>query len=202
MKVFAQIICFLPTFLLLFLAFTSVTSSTQLTQDFKDFMNYKEEDTALLETINGDMDDANDSDLADIQYVFNVLAQVEVERKKLMMKNRDISAQFMLSIPLSLLGSVLWGVGKTLLKNKFCPKNASNYMPGPGPAPYYNDVEGEKTAENDAKALNQLKVLFGALKEIEAKIMRDDIADSENAKAQILDWIMKKIGGVVKKFIC
>ena len=59
----------------------------------------------------------------------------------------------------------------------------------------------------DSKALNQLKVLFGLLKVVEARVamMQDDIADSkQDAKAETWykKWISKAIGGTVKKFLC
>ena len=67
----------------------------------------------------------DDVDLSEVQGVFNVLAQVEIheiESNTLLMKQTDASAQ-VFSFVLPLLGNVLWDVGKTLLKNKLCPKN-------------------------------------------------------------------------------
>ena len=70
---------------------------------------------------------------------------------------------------------------------------------------------------NDAdsnKVVNQLEVLFGLLKEVEAKIamMQDDIADSKQdakakawwkkAKQSITKLAIKTIGTTVKKFLC
>ena len=71
MKIFT-VICFLLPVLTLISA-----SSSPSAQDFKDFSNYDEEN-AIVE-INENMDDANNGDLADIQGLFNVLAQVDLK---------------------------------------------------------------------------------------------------------------------------
>ena len=206
MKVFA-IICFL----LPVLAFISATSSSSTQECLTDYLSYKE-GKALLQT-NENIDNAwpNDVDLADIQGIFNAIAQVEMEGNKLLMKDStDASAQLFGTI-LSLLanaGNALWGVGKTLLKKKYCPKNRS-YKPD---MPVYGDMD-EKSwpEENDSnlKALNVLKVLFGVLKEVEAKMsmMQDDAADSKHAKAEAWwkkakQWINNAVGGTVKRFLC
>ena len=186
------------------LAFTSATSSLTA-QDFKDSLNYNEEN-AFAET-NENMEDTSDGDFADIQCLFNVLAQTEEEQNKLT-KDTDASAQFVTA----LLGKALWGVGKKLLKRKFCPKRDQTYEAAAVLA-YYNDDKDEKAVENDVKALNQLKVLFGALKEVEAKMMKEDTAVSdsrgEDAKAdpeawwkKAKGWIKNAIGGIIRKFLC
>ena len=185
MKIFA-IICFL----LPILGFVSAASSLSA-QDSKDLWNYME-DNALLATNENRDHSTDDVDLSDVQGVFNVLAQVEIESNNLLMKETDASAQ--------IFGNILWDVGKTLLKKKLCPKYRSYY--GLDSA---NVLHSWKDA--DSKALNQLKVLFGLLKEVEARVamMQDDVADSkQDAKAETWykKWISKAIGGTVKKFLC
>ena len=200
MKVFAIIFFLLPV-----LAFTSATSSSSTQDCLTDYLSYKD-GKALVET-NENIDNANDVDLADIQGIFNAIALVEMERNKLLMKDStDASAQLFSTI-LSLLGNVGWNVGKTFLKKKYCPKNRNYYDPY---MPVYGTM-GEKSwpeENHDAnlKALNQLKVLFGVLKEVEAK-MQDDAADGKHAKAKVWwkkakQWINNTVGGTVKRFLC
>ena len=191
MKILAVVCLLLPV-----LAFTATSSlSTQ------EFFNNK----ALLET-NKNMDDINDGDLADIQGAFNVLAQVEVERKKLM-KDTDVSAQFLFGAPSLLLklftsvGKSLWGVGKKFLRRRFCPRNLSYEA---NMLAYYGD-KGDEAVGNDAKALDQLKALFAALKEVDANTVHSD--DMDHAKAKVWwkkakQWIKNKIAGVTRKFLC
>ena len=202
-KVFA-IICFLLPVL--------ATSSSSKQICLTDYLSYKE-GKALLET-NENIDNTwpNNVDLTDIQGIFNAIAQVEMERNKLLMKDStDASAQLFGTI-LSLLanaGNVLWGVGKTFLKKKYCPKIRS-YKPDMRPV--YGDMDEKPwPEENDSnlKALNVLKVLFGVLKEVEAKIsmMQDDAADGKHAKAEAWwkkakQWINNAVGGTVKRFLC
>ena len=188
------------SFLLPILAVVSVTSSLSA-QDLKDLSNYIEENALLATNENRDHS-TDDVDLSDVQGVFNVLAQVEIESNKLLVKETDASAQIFSAI-LPLLGNVLWDVGKNILKNNLCPKNRS----------YGSDSTKVLHSWNDAdsnKVLNQLKVLFGLLKEVEAKIamMQDDITDSkQDAKAKA-QWkiakqsITQTIGTTVKKFLC
>ena len=120
------------------------------------------------------------------------------------MKDTDASAQFVFGVR-ALLGKALWGVGKTLLKRNLVQNiehmRKLHY--------YYEDDKEEKAIENDAKALNQLKALFGALKEVEAKILQEniDVAGSKDAKAEAWWkkakwWIKNAIEGVIRKFLC
>ena len=195
MKIFA-IICFL----LPILAVVSATSSLSA-QDLKDFLNYIEENALLATNENRDHS-TDDVDLSDVQGVFNVLAQVEIESNKLSMKETDASAQIFPSL-LSHLGDVLSSVGKDILKNTVCPKNRSYGMDSTKVLHSWNDADSNK-------ALNQLKVLFGLLKEVEAKIvmMQDDITDGkQDAKAKA-QWkiakqsITETIGTTVKNSLC
>ena len=117
-------------------------------QDLKDLWNYKE-DNALLATNENRDHSTDDVDLSDVQGVFSVLTQVEIESNNLLMKETDASAQIF-SFALPLLGNVLWDVGKTLLKKKLCPKNRSYGLDSANALRSWNDT--------DSKALNQLKV--------------------------------------------
>ena len=220
MKIFAITCSFL-------LPILDLTFASPSTPDFKDnsYFKYKTKriENALLETsedVNQNTDYA-DGDLADIQGVFNVIAQVEVERIKLM-KDKDASAQVGLAAlgvglnVLSTIGKTLWDVGKHFLKRKFCPRHTGSYefkahaliqeLINEQEIQAFGD-DGKKAEESDREALAQLKVLFHALKEVEAKTMQDSIANDKDANAE--SWwkkakrfITNKIGGITRKFLC
>ena len=107
-----------------------------------------------------------------------------------MIKDTDLSAQFVPGVP-ALVGKALWSVAKILLKRKFCPKHRAYEAA----LLSYKDDKDEKAAENDAKALNQLKALFGALREVEAKIMQEDISMLQVARMLKLKHGGRKLNG-------
>ena len=77
-----------------------------------------DEVTALLESLAGIQDDQeskDDENLATMQSLFKVLAQVEEEKAKLM-DSRSAKAQFLKG-----LGSALWNAGKNYLTDRYCP---------------------------------------------------------------------------------
>ena len=66
-------------------------------------------------------------------------------------------------------------------------------------------IRAKKVVENDAKALDQLKALFAALKEVDANAVRSD--DVDHAKAEewwkkAKQWIKNKVAGVTRKYLC
>ena len=120
----------------------------------------------------GDDDDNDDDDLADIQGIFNVLAQVEMERAK-EMDDKSATAQFW-----KMLGKTLWNAGKGYLKNKYCTEEQEvramlQELIGEQEMP--EDDEDDDEEDSNGVVLAELQTLFNALKKVDAKMMQDGV---------------------------
>ena len=175
----------------------------------KDYFNsLKQQDnedkfTALLQSLDrteDDQEDDDDDDLADIQGVFNVLAQVEMERAK-GLNDKSATAQFW-----GILGNALWKAGKGYLKKKYCTEEQEVR------AMLQDLISEQEIPEDDddddagGDALAELQTLFNALKNVEAKMMQDGMTD-KNAEAEgwwkkVRRWAKKKVKHSTKKYLC
>ena len=151
-----------------------------------------------------DDDDEDDGTVADLQGVFNVLAQVEAEKARVQGDKNMAMAQFWGG-----LGGVLVKAGKGYLKNKYCTEEQEvramlqELIGEQGIEEVEND---EDEGDGDDKASAELQTLFNVLKKIEAKVMQDDTSD-DSAKAQgwfkkLRRWAKKKVKKVAKKYLC
>ena len=151
----------------------------------------------------GDDDSDGDKEMATLQAVFNVLAQVELEKAK--MKRDKATIQL---LGLALKG--LWNVGKHFLKKKYCTEEqkVQAMIQELASEQQMHDEDSDDTEEGaDGKARVEIQSLFNALKVVEAKAMQDSTGDYDHAVVQkwwkkVKRWINKKVGGLTRKFLC
>ena len=179
------IICFLLSTLSLTFAvpaFDFLQSSSSKEQN-------KDEISALLQVLASSEDDqdTDDGTVANLQGMFNMMAQVEAEKARQQHDKNVAMVQFW-----GRLGRGLWNVGKGLLKKKYCTQQGAQ--------------DGENTENGDGTVRAELQTLFNALTKVEAKVMQDDTSD-DNAKAEgwfnkLKHWVGKKAKGLTKKHLC
>ena len=141
--------------------------------------------------------DDGDDDITDLQAVFNVLAQVDIEKAKAMDDKRAM-AQFWKG-----LGSSLWNAGKSYFKNKYCTEEQEmkSILQEVTGQQAMQDKDNEITAEDDDKVKAELQSLFSALKKVEAKMMQD--GENDNVIAE--GWwkkLSRRIKKGAKKYLC
>lgn len=140
---------------------------------------------ALLQTLaNTD----GGEELANLQGVFNVLEQVNIE------KARASDGENAMEQIWGLVGSGLWHVGKHYLKKKYCSEEQE-----------INVVL--QATDRDEEAITELQSIFAALKKAKAKTMLygaiyNNKAKSEGWWKKVRRWAGKKIGGATRKYLC
>ena len=125
------------------------------------------------------------SDLAEVQGVFNILAQVKNEQAK--STGRAVT-QFW-----GLVGSGLLGIGKKILKRKYCEEEQKVVLQE------LMEEQSEADEQMNANDNAKLQNFFDALNKLQAKMVQDNF---QNAAAQ--GWfkrLFKKIGKGLKKFV-
>lgn len=181
-----------------------------------------------LEDQDTDGNDGDDGTVADLQGLFNVLAQVEAEMAHQQQDDKNEAiAQFW-----GWLGSMLWSVGKNFLKRKYCREEEEKLIAmlqeltddeaiaseqDLGMQEAGNDVDDGDIDGDDIEAHSELQSLFNALKKAEMKIqemhMDDTSAGPDTAKAEkakkfkkwwrkVKRWFGKKIRKIVRKYLC
>ena len=195
------IICFLLSTLGLTFAVPAVNflSSSSSKEQNKDKVS------ALLQVLASSEDDqdTDDGTVADLQGVFNMMAQVEMEKAREQQDENVAMVQF-----LGMLGGGLWNVGKGLLKKKYCTEEEEEEVRAllqelieeQGVQDDKDDGDGEE------KVRAELQTLFNALRKVEAKVMQDDTS-GDTAKAEswfkkLKHWVGKKTKGLTRKFLC
>ena len=167
----------------------------------------KDEVSALLQTLvsakddQDSEDDEDDGTVADLQGIFNVMAQIELE-KATQQHNKNVAmAQFWGGI-----GRALWNAGKGYLKRKYCTEEEEMRV-------MLQELVGEQGVQDeqddgndDIKARAELQTLFNALKKVDAKVMQDDSFD-DTVKAEgwwkrARRWARKKIRGATRRYLC
>ena len=192
------------SFLLAFVGLTYATPAWPYSNYYNTGRPHYEKAVALLESLASaqqgqgsesvsNNDDTDDDDIADLQAVFNVLAQVEVE--KAAANGNSVMAQFM-----GTLGGTLWNTAKGYLKNKYCTEEQEvRAMLQELIGDQDEGDDSEDVGEGDDKERAELQMLFNALKMAEAKIMQDKNA----AKAE--GWwkkLRKSIKKKAKQYLC
>ncbi len=130
--------------------------------------------------------------IAEIQGVFNVLAQADIERAKLVgHKNSHALVQFWTGLVKS-----LWSKGKNYLKKKLCCKEQDMKALL---QELTNEEMNETNGKEDEEVRAQLQVLFNALQMVEANAMQDGNSDKEQAFAE---GINDRIKSTIKDFVC
>jgi hypothetical protein len=152
-------------------------------------INIQDDDKPTTEAIpsNEDVDS-----IAEIQGVFNVLAQADMERAKLVgRKNSHALVQFWTGLVKS-----LWSKGKNYLKKKlYCKEQDMKAL-----LQELTDEETDETnGKEDEEVRAQLQVLFNALQMVEANTMQEGNSDKEQAFAE---GINDRIKTTKKDFAC
>ena len=146
-------------------------------------------------------DDEDDGTVANLQGLFNVMAQVEVEKAKQQQDKNVAMVQFWGG-----LGSVLWNAGKGYLKKRYCTEEEEVRAMLQELIGEQEVQDDEDDGDGDDKVRTELQTLFNALKKAEAKVMQDDTSD-DTAKAEgwfkkLKRWAKKKTKGLTKKYLC
>ena len=160
-------------------------------QDFD--ISYQQSQNAVLQ------DDKKD--VADLQGIFNVLAQVKTEEAKAMDADSEATAQLW-----GLIGNIFWDIGTGFLRNKYCSSEEQQMQA------MLQDLAGEQEAskmdvtEKESLALTQLQTLLSALNKVEAKMMHNgatnNVAMSEGQWERFLTSINTGLKKVTKTFLC
>ena len=150
---------------------------------------------AMASTEDDQDSDDDDDTVAELQGVFNVLAQVEVEKTR---QHKDKSmgmAQLW-----GMLGRTLWNVGKRYLKNRHCTEEQGvNAL-----LQELVDEQGMQEVEDDGddKARAELQTLFQALNQVEAKAMQADNAQAERWWRRVTRWVRRKARKLTRRYLC
>ena len=154
--------------------------------------------STFLETLATSQDDQDDDEddegnnLADIQGVFNVLAQVKDEQAK--------STGTALTQLFSLVRRTLLGAGKKFLKKIFCKKGSHNEEKEENALlQELMEAEDDDSGEGGDNELAELQFLFNTVKKLQAKMQEDH---NSSAAQGFFKRILKKIGKRVKKRLC
>ena len=148
-------------------------------------------DKPTTEAIPSNEDD--DDSIAEIQGVFNVLAQADMERAKLAgrINSHHALVQFWTGLVKS-----LWNKGKSYLKKNLCCQEQDLKA-------LLQELTNEEMGANDEANSNddnevraQLQVLFNALQKMEANVM------IEGKKKSLGNTINDKIKSITKEFLC
>ena len=133
--------------------------------------------------------------IAKIQGIFNVLAQVDLESAKVKDSDND-NSQLWKGV-----SKFIWKAGKDFLKNVLCRKEQAIMA-------LLQELTGEvrgnsKSADdesygNEEKVRAQLQTLFNALRMVEANMMQSE----NNAKAEVSERIKKKIEVTAQGLLC
>jgi hypothetical protein len=190
---------------------------------------HKDEVSALLQAISKDQDTLDDGNLgddravADLQGLFNLLAQVDSSVKA--HQQQDNKNNMTMAQLWGRLGSALWRAGKIDLKRRYCTKEEKVIAML---QEVIDDIDGaiaseqgmledvgsdENAGDGDDKARTELQTLFNALKKADAKIqcgvnIGGHCTDTENPekikkwRARVKRWFDKRIGWVVRKYLC
>ena len=137
-------------------------------------------------------EDDEGNDLADIQGVFNVLAQVKDEQTK---STGTAMTQFWRRV-----GKRLLGAGKRYLKRMYCKRRSCNEEKEEKvllqDLMEAQDDDGEEGGDDDNLA--EVQFLFGALKKLQAKKMQEN----HNSPAAQGFWIRRRLLKFARKRLC
>ena len=142
-----------------------------------------------------DSDDNDDDAVAKLQRVFNVLAQVEVEKAREQRDKTMGMAQLWGAV-----GRTLWNVGKRYLKRRHCTEEQ-------GVNALLQELVGEQGIQEieddgDDKARAELQTLFQALNQVEAKAMQADNAQAERWWRRVKRWAGGKARKLTRRYLC
>lgn len=162
---------------------------------------------ALLQTLTNNQNtedsdgDDGEEDIANLQGVFNVLAQVNAEKAKATDED-DAMAQFW-----KLVRRGLWHVGKRYLKKKYCTEEQEMNALLQELTGEQQGLDDEDNGDKEEKAMAELQYVFSALKKAEAKAMLHDATTDLNADAE--GWfkrfrrsIKRRIKGATRRYLC
>ena len=163
---------------------------------FEELINKAEHASAEVES--------DDDDITDLQGMFNVLEQVEMEKAKQMQyDDNNANAQFWGG-----LGKTLWKYGKVYLKNRYCSQEAEVRAMI---EELVDETEGNEAVEEDNNDnLTELKNLVNSLNLMNKKLMQlrplsiidGDIAKAEGWFKKLRKSIKKKAKKVARKVLC
>ena len=140
-------------------------------------------------------DDDDDDTVAELQGVFNVLAQVQVEKAREQGDTDTAMTQFW-----GLVGKALWRVGKRYLKRRHCTEEQ-------GENALLQELVGEQGIQQveddgDDKARAELQTLFQALNKVKAEVMQDDNAQAERWWRRVKRWARRKVRKLTRRYLC
>ena len=166
--------------------------------------NYNDKNTAaaLLESLSSlqlyPHAESEEDDVSDLQGVFNVLAQIETEKAKVM-DDDSATAQFWKSLRKTALN-----LGKHYFRSKYCSEEKELEGMLDKQSNEQGISDSEDTEDGDSKAFTELQTLFSALKKVEAKLMQDGGATEKNT-AVTQGWfksLKKGIKNVARGYLC
>ena len=139
--------------------------------------------------------ESDDDDITDLQGIFNVLQQIEMEEAKQMQNDDDNSAtsQFWKG-----LGKVLWTAGKGYLRNKYCTQEVEVRAMIEELVDEQETSEDNEAVEEDSNdTFTELKTLVNSLNQMTEKIRPLQVIDGDIAKAE--GWFKKLHKSIKKK---
>ena len=167
-------------------------------------------DTQHDHSITVDDGDSGQDDIATLQGVFNVLAQIETEREKLSESKTAAKTQLVKGT-ITLLRKVGKGLlkkVKAVLRKKYCSSEEQQMramlqelVGEQGMVDEDFDDDDEDTGDGDTKAIAELQTIFSALKKADAKMMGGD-ANAEGWWKKVKGWVSKKLRGITRKYLC
>ena len=140
-----------------------------------------------------------DDDIADLQGVFNILEEIEMERAKQMQENDDSAmAQFWAG-----LGTAFWTAGKGYLKNRYCTQEAEVRAMIEELVDEQEILEGNEAV----KAFNELRNLVKFLQKETSRgplgmVIDGDVAKAEGWLKNLHKRIKKKAKRLAVKLLC
>jgi hypothetical protein len=169
-------------------------------------INYKELFEGLVNkekhvSAKAESDDIDDDVITDLQGMFSVLEQIEVEKAKQMQyDDNSVKAQLWGG-----LGTVLWKTGKGYLKNRYCTQEADVRAMIEELVDETLD-NNEAVEEDDDDKFTELRNLVNSLNQMDKKfqslIIDGDVAMAEGWFKKVRKSIKKKAKKVARKVLC
>ena len=152
--------------------------------------------------------ESDDDDTTDLQGIFNVLQQIEIEKAKQMQNDDDNSAIVQLWAGL---GTALWSAGKGYLRNKYCTQEEEVKAMIEELVDEQETSEDIEAVEEDSNdTFTELKNLVNSLNQMTNKQMQvrtlqlidGDVAKAEGWFKKLRKSIKKKAKKLARKVLC
>ena len=135
----------------------------------------------------------DEEDIATLQGLFNVLAQVDEEKAKTMDDENAMSQIW------GFIGKGLLKYGKKYLKRRYCSEEQEMKV-------MLQELVGEQgneaREEEENEAMAELQTTFNALQKANAKVMLVDNAQAEGLFKKLRRWAKKKVKRTTRRYLC